>query len=126
MSSARDGSRAPRRIALHSPPGHLLEGSDPDPALHPRAADVEEDADGIRGPAGDDRVAAPTPATPSTAKSHYDALSYQAVALASYVGQGLLESPLHPLEETVSIIATLEEARRQVLSGDPRGPEAPA
>ncbi|GAA1924664.1 Gfo/Idh/MocA family oxidoreductase [Microbacterium aoyamense] len=43
-----------------------------------------------------------------------DGLAWQATALAGYVGEGRLESPLHPLDETVSIIATIDEARRQL------------
>jgi predicted dehydrogenase len=41
-------------------------------------------------------------------------LSWQATALAGFVGEGRLESPLHTLAETISIIETLEEAIRQV------------
>jgi predicted dehydrogenase len=44
----------------------------------------------------------------------YDAMHYEAGALASYVGQGRTESPVHPLDETVAIIATIDEARRQI------------
>lgn len=50
-----------------------------------------------------------------TFEEGYDALSYQANALASYVAAGLTESPLHPLDETVSVLATIDEARAQVL-----------
>jgi predicted dehydrogenase len=45
----------------------------------------------------------------------HDGLSYEADALARFVGEGRAESPLHTLDETVAIIATLEDARRQVL-----------
>jgi hypothetical protein len=41
-------------------------------------------------------------------------MCYQAAALARYVAAGLTESPLHSLDETVSIIATIDEARRQL------------
>jgi predicted dehydrogenase len=51
-----------------------------------------------------------------TFEEAYDALSHQAVALASYVGAGLTESPLHALDETISVLATIDEARAQVLS----------
>jgi predicted dehydrogenase len=44
----------------------------------------------------------------------YDAMHYEADALASYVGEGRTESPVHPLDETVAIIATIDEARRQI------------
>jgi predicted dehydrogenase len=46
----------------------------------------------------------------------YDALHYEADALASYVAEGRTESAVHPLEETVAIIATIDEARRQIGS----------
>ncbi|TDO51608.1 putative dehydrogenase [Kribbella sp. VKM Ac-2527] len=51
-----------------------------------------------------------------TFEESYDALSYQANALASYVAAGLTESPLHSLDETVSVLATIDEARAQVLA----------
>jgi predicted dehydrogenase len=41
-------------------------------------------------------------------------LSYQATALASYVAKGRSESPLHTLEETVTILATIDDAHRQI------------
>ncbi|NQX28818.1 Gfo/Idh/MocA family oxidoreductase [Microbacteriaceae bacterium VKM Ac-2854] len=41
-----------------------------------------------------------------------DGLAYEAVALARYVTEGRTESPLQSLDETVSIIRTLDEARR--------------
>ncbi len=44
----------------------------------------------------------------------YDALSYQADAAARYVRDGRVESPLHDHEQTVGVIAVLEEARRQL------------
>ncbi|MGO3885275.1 MAG: Gfo/Idh/MocA family protein [Mycetocola sp.] len=43
-----------------------------------------------------------------------DGLSWEATALAAFVGEGRTESPLHTLDETVSIISTLEEAVRQL------------
>ncbi|MFJ6653478.1 Gfo/Idh/MocA family protein [Microbacterium sp. NPDC091313] len=43
-----------------------------------------------------------------------DALAWQATALARYVGEGRAESPLHTHAETVSILATIDEARRQL------------
>ena len=45
-----------------------------------------------------------------------DGLCYQATALASYVGEGRTESPLHGLDETVSVLGTIDEARRQVAA----------
>lgn len=53
----------------------------------------------------------------------FDGLSWEATALATYVGQGRTESPLHTLEETVSILETIDEALRQISeapAGDPR------
>ncbi|MET7338476.1 Gfo/Idh/MocA family oxidoreductase [Nonomuraea sp. NPDC005650] len=44
----------------------------------------------------------------------FDALSWEATALARFVGEGRTESPVHPLEETVSIIATIDQARAQL------------
>jgi len=40
--------------------------------------------------------------------------SWEATAFATFVGEGRLESPLHAHEETVSILATIDEARRQL------------
>jgi hypothetical protein len=47
-------------------------------------------------------------------KTLHEGLSYQATALASYVAEGRTESPLHSLDETVSVLGTIDEARRQV------------
>lgn len=47
-------------------------------------------------------------------RSARQSLCYQTVALARYVGEGLTESPLHTLDETVAVMATLDEARRQL------------
>lgn len=44
----------------------------------------------------------------------YDAMHYQADAAARYVGECRVESPLHDHEQTVAVIAVLEEARRQL------------
>jgi predicted dehydrogenase len=41
-------------------------------------------------------------------------LSHEAEAFARFVGDGRIESPLHGHEETVQIIATIDEARRQL------------
>jgi len=46
-----------------------------------------------------------------------EGLAWQAVAVAQHVADGLLESPVHPLEATVSILETLDEALRQVHRG---------
>nr|WP_237719743.1 Gfo/Idh/MocA family oxidoreductase [Salinibacterium sp. PAMC 21357] len=45
--------------------------------------------------------------------AHYG-LSYQATALASFVAQGLNESPVHTLAETVAILDTIDSARWQL------------
>lgn len=47
-----------------------------------------------------------------------DGLAWEATALASFVGEGRTESPLHTLAETVSILETIDEARRQLGCGD--------
>ena len=46
-----------------------------------------------------------------------EGLSYQASAVARYISEGLTESPLHPLDETLSVLSTLDEARRQIEVG---------
>lgn len=51
----------------------------------------------------------------------FDALSWEATALAGYVGEGRRESPLHTLDETVSILETIDEARRQLVAAGHRG-----
>jgi predicted dehydrogenase len=44
-------------------------------------------------------------------------LHYEAEAFASFVGDGRVESPVHGHDETVQIIATIDEARRQIGAG---------
>ena len=44
----------------------------------------------------------------------YGGLSWQATAAARYIGEGRSESPLHPLDEVVQIMATLDAARAQL------------
>lgn len=46
----------------------------------------------------------------------HDGLGYQATYFASYVADGRLESPVHDHRETVSVMATIDEARRQVAA----------
>lgn len=48
----------------------------------------------------------------------FDALSWEATALARFVGEGRTESPLHTLEETVSILATIDSAKAQLTSAN--------
>lgn len=55
--------------------------------------------------------------TDRSGRAVLDGLSWEATALASFVGEGRQESPLHTLDETISILATLEEARAQVAQG---------
>jgi len=43
-----------------------------------------------------------------------EGLSYQATCFSSYVSEGRVESPLHPHAEVVSVMATIDEARRQI------------
>jgi hypothetical protein len=43
-----------------------------------------------------------------------DGLCYEAVAAARYIREGLTESPWHSLDETVAVMETIDEARRQV------------
>jgi len=43
-----------------------------------------------------------------------DGMVYEAAALARYVSDGLTESPLHGLDESISTLATIDEARRQI------------
>jgi predicted dehydrogenase len=45
---------------------------------------------------------------------HYDALSDEATAFASYVGEGRVESPVHTLDETVAVLAVIEAARARL------------
>ena len=52
----------------------------------------------------------------------FDGLSWEATALARFVGEGRTESPVHTLDETVSILATIDEARAQIaasVTGEP-------
>jgi predicted dehydrogenase len=53
----------------------------------------------------------------------HEGLSYQATALASYVEQGLADSPVRPLAEAVSDITLIQQARHQIgayLTGEAR------
>lgn len=47
----------------------------------------------------------------------YDAMRDEAVAFATYVAEGRVESPIHPHHEVVSVMATIDEAREQVARG---------
>jgi predicted dehydrogenase len=56
-----------------------------------------------------------------TPADRYDSLSYEANAVARYVGEGRLESPVHTLAETVGIITIIDRSRSQ-LHTNFRGP----
>ena len=43
-----------------------------------------------------------------------EGLAYEAVAVAQHVADGLLESPLHSLDDTIEILEVLDEARAQL------------
>ena len=43
-----------------------------------------------------------------------DGLCFQAAALARYVAQGRTESPLHPLDEVLTVLETADEVRRRL------------
>ncbi|MDF1477848.1 Gfo/Idh/MocA family oxidoreductase [Leifsonia sp. H3M29-4] len=43
-----------------------------------------------------------------------DGLCYQATAVAQYIADGLTESPIHSLDDTIEILEVLDEARRQL------------
>jgi predicted dehydrogenase len=46
----------------------------------------------------------------------HEGMSCQATAFAAYVAEGRVESPVHDHAETVSVMATIDEARRQVAA----------
>ena len=52
--------------------------------------------------------------TPEVGPSNHDALVYEACHMAQLVADGATESPYMPLDETVSIMETMDEIRRQV------------
>lgn len=52
--------------------------------------------------------------TDDTGLRLFQALSWEATALARFVGEGRTESPLHTLSETVSILATIDQAKAQL------------
>ncbi len=35
--------------------------------------------------------------------------------MASYIGEGRLDSPLHTLEESVAVVALIEDIRNQII-----------
>ena len=52
--------------------------------------------------------------TDKTFADLHEGLFYQATAVAGYIGEGRRESPLHTLDETVSILATIDRIREQL------------
>ena len=53
-----------------------------------------------------------------------DGMVHEAAALARYLADGRVDSPLHPIEEAVATIGVIDEARRQLgytLAGDTSG-----
>ncbi|MCS5721563.1 Gfo/Idh/MocA family oxidoreductase [Herbiconiux sp. CPCC 203407] len=46
-----------------------------------------------------------------------EGMAWQTAAVAQHVADGLLESPLHPLQTSIDVLTTIDEARRQ-LHGD--------
>jgi predicted dehydrogenase len=46
----------------------------------------------------------------------HEGLSYQATALARFVGEGRTESPIHGLDESEAILATIDAARAQLTA----------
>lgn len=66
---------------------------------------------------GDNEFLAPTLTWQDpTGLTLLEGLAWEATALATFVGEGRTESPLHGLHETVSILATIDEALRQLSS----------
>ncbi|PTL71467.1 oxidoreductase [Rathayibacter caricis DSM 15933] len=43
-----------------------------------------------------------------------EGLAWEAVHLATYLAEGRTESPLHPLDEVVQVVRTLDDARRRI------------
>ncbi|QDH10647.1 Gfo/Idh/MocA family oxidoreductase [Nocardioides dongxiaopingii] len=63
------------------------------------------------------------PRPPGPSDGPTDGYAFQAIAFAHYVAEGRVESPLHPHDETVSVLATLDEARRRLgVAGQPAAP----
>ncbi|HEY0238394.1 MAG TPA: Gfo/Idh/MocA family oxidoreductase [Friedmanniella sp.] len=68
------------------------------------------------GPLADGAVRSEESATwhDKTFDELHEGLGHQATWFASYVSEGRVESPVHDHAETVSIMATIDEARRQI------------
>jgi predicted dehydrogenase len=50
----------------------------------------------------------------STGLQFFDGLAWEATAFAGFVGEGRTESPLHTLDENISILSTIDDARAQL------------
>lgn len=55
-----------------------------------------------------------TPYIDGTGFSWGEGLCYQAAAFASYVAEGLLDSPLHGMDDTIAVLEVLDSARAQL------------
>ncbi len=47
-------------------------------------------------------------------RPHRQGMCYEAASLARYITDGLTDSPLHPIDEAITTLETIDEARRQV------------
>ncbi|NIJ79145.1 Gfo/Idh/MocA family protein [Xanthomonas cannabis] len=74
--------------------------------------------------AGNQDAGAAVEWTDPTGIKGYQGLSWQATAAARYIGQGYTQSPLHPLDEVVQIMHTLDVARAQVQAASAAGAAA--
>ena len=61
--------------------------------------------------------------TPGTGLKGRDGLVWQAVAMAEYLEQGRLQSPVYPMSESVALARTLDEVETQLRAAndDPAG-----
>lgn len=94
-------SHVPTRASVSGTEGVLLVDS---PFFTPSGLGLREAVFNGQGPRWKD----------ATGIAGHEGLCYQANYLASYVSQGLLESPLHTHDQTVAIIGIGEEIRRQI------------
>jgi hypothetical protein len=53
-----------------------------------------------------------------------DGLAWEAAAVAQHIADGLLDSPLHPLNFAIETLETMDEVRRQVGTLDSPGSDA--
>jgi hypothetical protein len=45
-----------------------------------------------------------------------DGLAWQTTALAAFLDQGILDSPLHSLDDAISVMRTIDSVRAQLVS----------